>query len=54
MSRSRAGMDDHYRRMEIAKKERAMELQEQELITVTQEETKRTEEREEAGYRSPT
>ena len=28
--------------------------QEQELITATQEETKRTEEKEEAGYRSPT
>jgi len=28
--------------------------QEQELITVIQEETKRTEEKEEAGYRSPT
>jgi len=27
---------------------------EQELITVVQEETKRTEEKEEAGYRSPT
>jgi len=33
---------------------KAMVDQEQQLITVIQEETKRTEEKEEAGYRSPT
>ena len=40
--------------MEPAKEKMRWEGREQELITAIQEETKRTEEREEAGYRSPT
>jgi len=49
-------MDNHQRGMELSKKARVLgwEGHEQALITTIRKETKRTEELEEAGYRSPT
>jgi len=47
-------MDNHLRGMELSEKAGVLEGHKQALIATIRKETKRTEELEEAGYRSPT